>query len=88
MELDNKQKVALFFKLKEFERLTKWEDIRIGEAYHIPPLIYNKRMDFVVVDKTENTIRIRKIGDEYSQTMFKSDVTSNFIIKKWCCNET
>jgi hypothetical protein len=53
----------------------------------MPPLVYNDRMDFRVVDKTDNNIKIVKIGDEHSQTMFKTDITSNFIVKKWCSNE-
>lgn len=86
MEPDNRQKMSLLLKLKEIDKITKWEDIQVGKEYHLPPLIYNKRMDFVVVEKTDNTIKIRKIGDNYCQTMFKSDATSNFIVKKFCFN--
>ena len=86
--LDPRKKVELFFKLKEVGRITKWEDIKIGETYHMPPLVYNNRIDFVVTDKTDNFIRVRKLNDDYCQTMFKGDVTSNFIVKKWCLNET
>ena len=86
--LDSRKKITLFFKLKEIGKITNWDDIKVGGIYHLPPLIYNNRMDFKVVEKTDNTIRIRRLGDDYSQTMFKTDVTSNFIVKRWCCNET
>lgn len=83
---DKINKVASLMKLREVGRITPWEDILVGREYHLPPLVYNKRMDFIVVEKTENTIRIRKIGDDYCQTMFKGDATSNFIVKKFYCN--
>ena len=39
-------------------------------------------MDFVVVEKRENSMKVRKIGDEYPQTMFRTDITTRFIVKK------
>lgn len=64
-----------------------WDDIKIGETYHLPPLVYNKRMDFVVVEKKENSMRIKKIGEGYSQTLFRTDITTKFIVKKWELHE-
>ena len=69
-------------KLREVEPLTDWENIKVGEIYHVPPLIYNKRMDFIVKDKQRDSIKIIKLGDNYSQTMFRTDITSRFISKK------
>ena len=60
----------------------KWEDIEVGEIYHMPPLIYNGRFDFIVLSKEFNTIRVKRYDKEYPQTMFKTDITSNFIVKK------
>jgi hypothetical protein len=87
LQIDPRKKVELFFNLKKIKRITEWDDIKVGGIYHMPPLVYNDRMDFRVVDKTDNNIKIVKIGDEHSQTMFKTDITSNFIVKKWCSNE-
>ena len=87
MELTHNEKVSLFFKLREIKRITPWEDIKIGEVYHMPPLIYNKRLDFVVIEKNDMSIRVKKLPDGFPQTMYKSDMTSNFIVKKWCANE-
>lgn len=84
LHIDNKSKVELFFKLRNVQKITEWEDIKVGETYHLPPLVYNKRMDFVVVEKSELSMRVRKLSDNYYQTMFKGDITSNFIVKKWC----
>ena len=70
-------------RLRVVEPLMNWDDIKEGEWYHMPPLIFNKRFDFLVVEKSKNTIRIMKRGDDYPQTMFRTDVTSRFIVKKW-----
>lgn len=77
-----KRKIANFFDLRNVPAMMDWNKIMIGEEYHVPPLIFNKRFDFLVIDKTENSIRIRKIGDSYTQTMFKTDITTRFIVKK------
>jgi hypothetical protein len=81
------KKIDLFLNLKQVKRMTEWEDIKVGEIYHIPPLVYNDRISFKVIEKKENSLRLVKLGESYSQTIFKTDITSNFIVKKWCCNE-
>ena len=78
----DKTKMLSFMKLREVKPLTDWENIKVGEIYHVPPLIYNKRMDFIVKDKQRDSIKIIKLGDNYSQTMFRTDITSRFISKK------
>ena len=83
----NRTKFNCFIKLKQISRITPWEDIKIGEIYHIPPLIYNDRIDFIVLSKDKDVMRIKRLQDTYSQTMYRSDMTSNFIVKKWCLNE-
>ena len=76
------KKIVSFVNLKKVSPLMNWEDIKVGEMYHLPPLVYNKRMDFVVVEKTDNLIKINRLGDDYNQTMFRTDITSRFIVKK------
>ena len=76
------KKMTSFINLRKIAPMMNWEDIKEGESYHLPPLIYNKRMDFVVVEKKENSMRVRKNGDEYCQTMFRTDITARFIVKK------
>lgn len=77
-----KRKMVSFIELRKIEPMMNWEDIKEGESYHLPPLIYNKRTDFVVVEKKENTMRIKRDGDDYCQTMFRTDITTRFIVKK------
>ena len=87
-KLDARAKASCFVKLREVGRIMPWEDIKVGEIYHLPPLIYNKRCDFIVLEKNDDKMRIRRLQDEYPQHMFRTDVTSNFVVKKFCCNET
>lgn len=86
-KLSARAKASCFVKLKEVGRIMPWENIKVGEVYHLPPLIYNKRCDFIVLEKYDDKIKIRRLQDEYPQHMFKTDVTSNFIVKKFSCNE-
>ena len=80
--MNENKKMVSFINLRRVEPMMDWNDIKLGETYHLPPLVYNKRMDFVVVEKMEDSMKIRKIGDEYPQTMFRTDITTRFVVKK------
>lgn len=75
-------KLISLVRLQQVPHLMNWEDIKEGEIYHLPPLIFNKRMDFEVIKKENDTIKILKTGSDYPQTMFRTDITSRFIVKK------
>ena len=45
------KRVTSLLELRKVGRLMKWEDIEVGEIYHMPPLIYNGRFDFIVLSK-------------------------------------
>jgi hypothetical protein len=79
---DASKKMVSLLSLKQVPPMMNWEDIKVGEWYHLPPLIFNKRMDFRVVRKEANIIKIVKLGDDYQQTMFRTDITTRFIVKK------
>lgn len=80
--MNEKKKLITLVGLSAVKPLMNWDDIEVGEIYHLPPLIYNKRMDFVVVSKDKNTIKVKRFGTDYCQTMFRTDITSRFIVKK------
>ena len=82
------KKIQCFVNLRKVKSMMNWDEIKVGEIYHLPPLVYNKRMDFTVVDKKENAIKVKKLGENYSQTMFKTDITTKFIVKKRSLHET
>lgn len=79
---DASKKMVSLINLKQVPPMMDWEDIKVGEWYHLPPLIFNNRIDFRVVRKEANEIKIVKRGDEYQQTMFRTDITTRFIVKK------
>lgn len=79
----NERRLPLtLFDLRTVKPLMKWEDIKVGEEYHLPPLIYNKRMDFTVSYIDNRTLRYSAKDKSYVQTMFRTDVSSRFIVKK------
>lgn len=80
--IDNKKKIASFLNLSSVPHMMNWDDIKVGETYHIPPLIYNKRTDITVIEKTDNLIKVRKEEQNYTQTIFKTDITTRFIVEK------
>lgn len=84
----DEKRIVSFINLRKVSPLMNWDDIKVGEEYHIPPLVYNKRMDFIVKEKTDNLIKIikRQKGEDYQQTMFRTDITARFIVKKWNLN--
>lgn len=75
-------KTIRFFNLKKVPQMMDWDDIKVGERYHLPPLVYNGRFDFVVKEKDDRRMRILKDGETYPQIMFKSDINARFITKK------
>ena len=75
-------KTIRFFNLKKVPQMMNWDDIKVGERYHLPPLVYNGRCDFVVKEKDDRRMRILKDGETYPQIMFKSDINARFITKK------
>lgn len=86
--MENKKLITAFVNLRKIKPITEWDDIKEGEYYHIPPLLYNKRFDFLVVEKKENSMKVKKNGDNYNQTIFRTDITSRFIVKQQKYGET
>ncbi len=68
-------------KLMGLRALTRWEDIKIGSIYHIPPLTYNKRKDILVVSKNKDFIVYKEVNDKFGPhyTLYKNDVKSKFL---------
>lgn len=81
--MDRNQKIVVLTKLKTIRPLTEWDDIEEKGIYHIPPLVYNKRRDFQVIQKIDkDTMRVRYVGKETLSTIYRTDITSNFIVKR------
>ena len=68
-------------KLVSIKPLTRWEDIKVGAIYHMPPLTYNKRMNLIVVSKNRDFIIYKDVIDKFgtSYTLYRNDVKSKFL---------
>ena len=68
-------------KLIPIKGLTKWEEIKVGAIYHMPPLTYNKRMDILIVYKNRDFLLYKDINESFSTsyTLYKNDVKSKFL---------
>lgn len=72
--------------LKSLKTITRWEDIEVGSKYHMPPLSYNRRFDFIVVSKNRDYLTYKKLSDVDNffsnyYVIYKNDVKSKFIVK-------
>ena len=57
--------------------ITEWDDIEVGEIYHVPPIGSDKRYDVFVLEKDSNMLRVKRITNldtctGYTDTSFKS----------------
>ena len=77
--------IQLIDKLAKIEPITPWEDIKIGEVYHIPNIMCYNRADFIVSEKTRNYINgmIREEGGNWKNySLFKAETRTKFLVKK------
>lgn len=60
----------------------KWDDMKIGSIYHMPPVMADGRFDFKVINKSSYWITIRKIKpkDETTSFLYNYDISSKFIV--------
>lgn len=72
--------------LLKMPRHLEWENIKIGEVYHLPPIISLSRKDVCVTKKDDNdkTIFYKTIGDSTkTESKFAfSSILAKFIIDK------
>ena len=74
-----KERITSFFKLKKVV-VSNGDELKVGEIYHVPPLLVTKRFDFILMEKQPKLIRIKKIGSSYIETIYRTDIISNFIV--------
>lgn len=60
-------------------------DIKVGDSFHVPPIISVKRMDIVITSKENNSFKF-KITSDATETkeivMDETSILSKFIVKK------
>ena len=77
--------VTLVDELSKIEPITPWEEIKVGDVFHLPNLILYKRADFIVTDKNKTYMSgmIREDnGNWKNHSLFKNEVRCKFLVKK------
>ena len=69
--------------IKELQPLTDWDDIKVGDRLHLPPIIIYGRREFVVSSKTNNFLNgmLKECGMWKEHTIFKSETSAKFLVK-------
>ena len=59
------------------------KDLKVGEVYHVPPIMTIKRMDILITSKDKNVVKFRITSDNSNEekTMDESSILSRFIVK-------
>lgn len=77
-------------RLTSLEPLTKFEDIEVGETYHIAPIVIYDRRDVKVESKGWNTIEGKVThadGTVTHTTFYKTELSMKFLVKKQSINK-
>ena len=69
--------------IKEIPPLTDWDDIKVGDKLHLPPIVIYGRREFIVSSKTKNFLngRLKEFGAWKEYTIFKSETSAKFLVK-------
>lgn len=70
-------------RLEQFKPMLNYDDIKVGDVLHIPPLGIYERCDHIVISKFPNyLITERVIGnDKHRSSLFKTEIQYRFAIK-------
>lgn len=78
-------------KLKQFKEhmtpysgITPWEEIKVGNTYHIPPIHSLERRDVTVTEKTNTSLGCVRIDDgkKTELNMQRTSVYAKLLVKK------
>lgn len=63
--------------------MIEWDDIQVGQVYHLPRLFREKRKDILIVTKTQYMITYRDINSQYaySEYLYKSNGKYRFLVQ-------
>lgn len=75
--------------ISKIKPLVKWEDIKVGEIYHIPPIGNQKRTDIFIISHSEYMIRFKELtdietGTGYERTMYKVSFDDWRVMAPYC----
>lgn len=63
--------------------LIQWDDIKIGEVYHVPPVMGDERMDIVIISKNNYNVTYRRLDKDstFTTAFYPGTVMSRFLVK-------
>ncbi|MBR6517539.1 MAG: hypothetical protein IKT40_11965 [Bacilli bacterium] len=70
-------------RLKNIKGFTTWDDIKVNEIYHLPPIFENgERKDIIVTSKTQYSIAYKVLnGSKYQlNTFYPSSIEVKFLV--------
>ena len=83
---NNEHFTSLLDALLEVKPITPWEDIKVGDVYHIPNILLYKRADFIVyIRHSEYMTGIIMEYDTMkwkNHTIYRNEVRAKFLTKK------
>jgi hypothetical protein len=77
-------------RMSSIKPLTAFEDIEVGETYHIAPIVIYDRRDFKVESKSWNTISgtvTYADGSTSYSTLYKTELSMKYLVKKQKINQ-
>lgn len=86
MEIRLDSRLYDYKKFQNFNCLTPYDDLTVGEVYHIPPTILYGRRDVYIMEKTDKNIRgvvtYYDDGRKIVEQLFRSEISMKFLVKK------
>lgn len=70
--------------IKRYKPITPWDALEVGAAYHIPPIKTLSRRDVIILEKTADTLKYKRIDDTEKKegNMAKTSVYAKVMIKR------
>lgn len=77
-------------RMRNFKPFIAWDDIKVGEVYHIPQIPGEERKDIIITNKASTSLMYRVIGApaNISYTMYLSSLIRIFLVKNKLKNVT
>lgn len=77
------KKVKMLFILQKSKGICKWDEIKVGKIYHMPPIGGASRDDILILSKDKYRITYEKLThkDGLILTLYKTDVAVKFLSK-------
>lgn len=75
---------AFKLNMKQYGAITPWESIQENAVYHIPPILTLCRRDILILEKTSDNIKYKRIDDteKKENNMARTSVYAKVLVKR------